>query len=554
MANIDNYMFMPEWHDVDATSPQTEIRLCSGVPWSNDYRHVRKFLSSQQQYEEITGNYAVHTYNSSTPVRIGSNKLEIPYYEVAALNVNYVVFKNLPYDNAWYYAFVTSVEYLSPNSTKITIELDVWQNNHLGMTILPSYVERMTVPASRDIPGAYTYPEGLEVGEYKTISLSDREFSQNRHSFRGTAERSYIPMTQNDQTVTYNDGWCLELYATSETDGTYSSNMVADGIWQGVRARKYSGDGASLNDALPVTLATYAENNNLSSVIDAVLLPDEFGFNSSDSSAKSYVEVLFNIYRPDNIDGYVPRNKKLLTYPYTFVSMSNGSATNEYRYEFFSDKGFASFKYTISQTMQPTMYITPLGYLSDNIGGNDRYCMTFDNFPHAGLSSDTFRAWFAQNNISLTASAATGIAETIGGAAMANPAMIGAGVTTLVNTAATVQQHETVAPSALVQASGIAALANNTIGILVSKLSIRSEYAKKIDGYFDKYGYAINDISQITLSNRPYYEYIKTRDVSISGKMELADNAKLRSILDSGVTVWHTSLPGEFGNYSLKNR
>ena len=83
-------------------------------------------------------------------------------------------------------------------------------------------------------------------------------------------------------------------------------------------------------------------------------------------------------------------------------------------------------------------------------------------------------------------------------------------------------------------------------------MSIRQSYARAIDGYFDMFGYSHKRTeSPVTyLNSRPFWNYIKTQGILISGNFNNDVARKLESIFNNGVRFWH----GDYiGNYSLHN-
>jgi hypothetical protein len=57
-------------------------------------------------------------------------------------NVNYCAYQNDVFPGKWFYAFVTKIEYVSDEVTRLTLETDVFQTWQFNYTILPSFVER----------------------------------------------------------------------------------------------------------------------------------------------------------------------------------------------------------------------------------------------------------------------------------------------------------------------------------------------------------------------------------------------------------------------------
>ena len=81
--------------------------------------------------------------------------------------------------------------------------------------------------------------------------------------------------------------------------------------------------------------------------------------------------------------------------------------------------------------------------------------------------------------------------------------------------------------------------------------SIKQEYAKRIDHYFDMYGYLINELKDIDISNRPIWNYVKTQGANLLGNIPQYDLQALKEMFDNGVTFWHD--PSKFLDYSQNN-
>lgn len=85
-----------------------------------------------------------------------------------------------------------------------------------------------------------------------------------------------------------------------------------------------------------------------------------------------------------------------------------------------------------------------------------------------------------------------------------------------------------------------------------SRYSIKFEFAKRIDLYFDMYGYLINEVKVPNLNSRPNWNYVKTIGSNIVGNIPQMDLLALKNIFDNGVTLWHNSQ--NFLDYTSNNR
>jgi hypothetical protein len=89
-------------------------------------------------------------------------------------------------------------------------------------------------------------------------------------------------------------------------------------------------------------------------------------------------------------------------------------------------------------------------------------------------------------------------------------------------------------------------------------MSIKSEYAQRIDQYFSRYGYKTNLLKTPNQTGRRYWNYVQiadNEDIVKSNNQAISVPAKsadtINSIYRKGVTIWHDH--ANIGNYSLSN-
>jgi hypothetical protein len=163
----------------------TEITL-TNVPWNNDYRDIVPFATqaalntwidaSDKYPATIVGSYA----RVAMPI-----KLDIPF-EIAQ-GYNYLRARNGAQPIAGsvastFYYFILDVQMLAPNTTQLTIQIDVWQSFGRKVQFGQSYVERGHIGVANANNFAnngrdyLTIPEGLDIGsEYQTIAYKNTE-------------------------------------------------------------------------------------------------------------------------------------------------------------------------------------------------------------------------------------------------------------------------------------------------------------------------------------------------------------------------------------------
>ena len=79
-------------------------------------------------------------------------------------------------DGRYFFFFITNMEQNTTATTKLYLELDVWQTYHLDITFFPSYVERMHVKRweSDNYPSKEIVPEPLNVGDMVVTRATPR--------------------------------------------------------------------------------------------------------------------------------------------------------------------------------------------------------------------------------------------------------------------------------------------------------------------------------------------------------------------------------------------
>lgn len=79
-------------------------------------------------------------------------------------------------------------------------------------------------------------------------------------------------------------------------------------------------------------------------------------------------------------------------------------------------------------------------------------------------------------------------------------------------------------------------------------MTIKPEYAKKIDGLFYMYGYCVNEMKSIDINTRKKFNYIKTIGMNIKGdtvpQIYIQD---IKDMFNTGVSFWHD--PNTFLEY-----
>ena len=87
--------------------------------------------------------------------------IDVPFSIDDVIECNYVMYKNTNYENKWFYCFVTDIEFIAQEVTRLHIKEDSYQTWISECTFYPSFVEREHV--SDDTIGLHTVQENLDV-------------------------------------------------------------------------------------------------------------------------------------------------------------------------------------------------------------------------------------------------------------------------------------------------------------------------------------------------------------------------------------------------------
>lgn len=491
-------------------SPITIVKVCHNVPLDSSYRDTLTFGSVSLQSSFFTGK-AKYTFTDLTPVRM-QNMIRLPVNADKIYDCNYIMFQNQNFSNKWFYAFIKKINFINVNMCEVEIELDVMQTWYFNYTVKPSFIEREHV--SNDAIGANLVAENFELGDYVA------------RDFDGTDK-----LAQTNIVVAAT----VDINGDDAVGGTYC------GIYSGLCFTVF--DRASEVNAM---LENLTSKNKADSIVAIFQMPKSM-VGGIGSAAQGYTITKSKNY--SDIDGYVPRNNKLFTHPYNFLYVTNLDGNSaEFHYEYFSDSA-CNFRLAGDMSCNPQVFLAPENYKGVITNYNEK--MVLDGFPQCAYSTDSFQQWLAQNGAS-TAVSVLGSAFSMGmGIATMNPFAVAGGGLSIAGTLAKIGETASLPPQAHGSAGSSASFAVGIKDFAFMHMTIRAEYARIIDNYFDMYGYAVHRVKIPNINTRPSWNYVKTIESKIVGSIPFEDIEKIRSIFDSGITFWH----GDFvGDYNRANK
>lgn len=495
-----------------------EVYVCRGIPIDANYTHTRLFKTVQEQLAYFT-THAKYSYNNFAVVRF-NQQIRLPVDANKISDCNYVVFKNSDFGDKIYYCFITAINWVNMGRCDISFEIDLMQTFMFDIVYKPCFIERQHAIYD-DIQSECLIPESLNVGT---------EFVNN----------------DMDVFLTFGE-MKIGIYSQYDLNGNIITGELINGVFTGAKLYEFT---TNQLDTIKRYIDTLSEKGLLDGILCVFMYPDV----CSPNKALEYGGFL---QPPKDIKGYVPKNNKLFTYPYSFILCDNNLGTTAtYKWEYCNNINFVMNIYGACATAPSTIAV-PQNY--KGIAQNYNEAITTAGFPICSWSGNSFQNYIANNKNSLAISAITSLGAIAAGGALigftggigAGGALIAGGASNLINKSADLIDKST-APA---QSKGSVMneslnVALGRCGISLKSMSVSQEVAISIDNFFTVYGYAKNAIAIPNINSRPYWNYVKCQNASIGGNITQTDKSRIEDILNNGITFWHTD---DVGNYSLNN-
>ena len=641
-------------------TPSTTITLYSNCPLPSNYEHTLYFSSLSAQTSYFNGLnktlYANNTYNviSAGVIRIGDTINNV-------FNKSYMSFinANSNFENKTFYCFITDVVYINNNCTEIHYVIDVMQTYMFEYATLSGgvlalhkkqFVDKTHIPLADDVlsNGVMLNDEGIDTGiENKAhIEIKDMPnfgkrmtaliFMTGRLNHASnldsdtsipndltpkeitlTNQQSIIVVkTPDNHVYNYSNENDTSVLAIAEMDRymfnpltvryveIYDSNghLDTNGIDPGITGSEHGYK--SLVRFLEIVNAL----GKSESIVKVVLVPDYIL--SKDPTSDTTLNFLLerhgevtSIYSNtitigNSVDGYTPKNKKLMCYPYNYYVLDNNEGQQKtYKPQFFNN-GSLTFQ-GISCIAEGGVIIYPIDYYtstSDDINNGLQKTIA-RQMPYV-ISS--YKDWLANSTISRNIglrnnyvngvlSISSGIlggsgdltdsysewnkkavkAEREGktfdepppkkGSIAGKAGFIGKAIGTTANAmgnaynyisslAAQNAEHKEVPNSLVGTFDGYMNLCASRYSFTLYNMTVANHIAQRIDNYFSAYGYKINDWKEVKLKVRNNWTFVKTAGCAIEpDHIPTMFEEQINAIFDNGITFWSNT--SGFMNY-----
>jgi hypothetical protein len=535
----------------------SNIYICKNIKLDKSYKDVLTYTEAQMV--ALCQSNAVASASNYSFIRSERNVIKTSFNYNDALKCNYMAFQNPDYSNKWFFAFIDDVIYANDGTCKIQYTIDEFSTWYDYWNPEPCFVEREHV--NDDTVGLHTIPEGLECGEYIINSTGDVEtnLSANEYAIIGV---SWIP--DNSDFVQ-----AVRIYGGVYSGLTYFCFRTFDSASNFINAYTKAGH---LNDIinmfmLPQVLTTLPQTGNM--WINATLESISMTFAILPNTAGAVtLRNDINLTSPNNLNGYVPKNNKLLCYPYNALTITNNAGTQiEYRYEDFVNNN-PIFSLIGVPSPSGSVWLYPNNYKKNNTAkAGYNWGIPVAKYPQGSWQGDQYTNWMTQNGINLfgtkidspTAHAIGGSLLALTSAALEDYGGIGTGLGQMFGSVQE-QYKASMIPNTIGGQinSGDVTYAFNKMSPTYYKMTIKEEYARIIDDWFSRFGYKINRVKLPNQKGRTYWNYVQigaSESIGYSTNQNRSVPASsmdmINNIYRKGTTLWHSH--DNIGNYSLTN-
>ena len=380
--------------------PNSDIELMQVQGLDNRYIHTLYFNSVESQTSFFANKVRVRfTKQSYQRANIGTLRIRTGYDSISGLN--YLRFRNTPSNdvspqarsNMWYYAFINSCTYINEQVTEVHYEIDEIQTWFIHSNTLPCLVLREHTNNDTPALNLEAEPFGSEI--YDSDLLKSDEHTNSDMSLVITASNvsfnKLTVYTQNNYTDGfYNPTTLMVKPIPQGTDAEIKEQLgeYTKQLFDWIKGFYDSDSGEQVTpkgDILSVRMF-YTDYANL------YTMPDTPNVQSEDGSQKHY---RLTVNKPTEYDNFVPQNKKMLTYPFSFLVCTSGAGSaQQYKWEYF-DGNSANFDSYGCVTGEPIVSYIPLDYEGQTENIDQRFSIT--DFPMCPFSYDAFQAWMASS-------------------------------------------------------------------------------------------------------------------------------------------------------------
>ena len=588
-------------------TPNSTIYLLKNVPFDRRYNHTVKWADASTQLNTLKASpFLKYTLTEQSYQRWKRDYIRVAMKCDLLYDCNYLIFQNTAYGNKWFYAFLDEPEYVNDNCSEIHYTIDVMQTWLFDIDVPPCFVEREH--AISDTIGSNVVPENIGLGEYVTNSYDHRiNYSVMLGAIITSKKLPDIIYFVVDNTRYH---FYLNPTFVPENLNTGTGNKAPSGVPNGVYI--YCGFPISANDVNEQFYTSYNQYNMqdfhvydeygnidvsmtrnfpptlqlvLSEIGNGIILTDFSSLSIDDIlgvytypavlNTKSYennaVALSFKkgigVSLPQELstissfdengtltDTYTPVNNKMLTFPYIKIHINaNNGSSHDYAFEDFTDLT-QSFLIMGNYANRGSISLIPTDYKGINL--NIEESLSITDFPSPAYKGSQFASWLESNKWGalggLVSSAITSLSSGNASPVANNILNLGTNIADMLNappkTAGDIN-------------ADVFKVGANLIEFTIQYQNIKPQFARIIDEYFSKFGYAtkrvkVPNVFSSNTTHRRNWNYLNTKGALVKSATGTSgvpafDLEQIQNILDKGITFWN--FIDQVGNYNLDN-
>lgn len=569
------------------SQPSSILTLYANVPFRNDYKYVTSFTNANQ-LRAYLNSFNHQTFSDVMYIKRNQKYvISLPFDSVHDI-YNYCAYYN-PTKSAYEFAFIADVEWYSEESTCITIQYDVWNNNQFTASLGQCLIERSHIDRydSNGIPIYNSLLPELDFEADKISSITQQNLSKDsglivcyavfvfaEASVSGTGysitglkngnacDAFYymiIPFYMNNLSTQYGSYPTLTQLFNSEIISSPSLSRVMFTPYLGINGTISSC--TLIISSVNYSCLTYDSSNALTPYVQYTTSLTADG--KITLSNLSYSNTRSSAFEP-----------KLFVYPYGYKQVEYGSVTQQLRNEFF-------YKTSIERTI--TLYIrhslSNLGIAIETHTGS--YTIDGDGYMYAErdlinsefpIMTDPYENYLSAHSAVLLPQLFSIISGSVGKmVGSINPnnmasSMLSATGTAISGVGSTIEQYATLwnykgqpktergKPNNL----ALAELTENVKSAIVKicTYTLNDTLKQLLFDYLYYYGYNISSYGIPQYKTRYYFNYIKTSGCIANGIADPEERAKYESIFNNGVFVYHFRYGSvqTYGECTLENK
>lgn len=540
-----------------------ELMICVDVPLDASQVRQLSFADKNEQYNYFRSK-AIRVFTDFKYIR-EHRGVKVPVNAEEIGNACYLCFKNQA-SGKWYYAFVTQVIYINPETSLLNFEIDVYQTFLFDMVIRDCDISREHV--ANDDFKTNTVQEPVDVGDYV--------ITHEEVQVLGDLDSNYPFIILSAIDLLADPGTLEEPKVTAAQGGIYG------GLPSAVRAYLVESKqwGTSSITAIMEALSSYPW---VSQSILAIYAIPSFGFSGSVTVRQSAMGFNIGVISDSSspfrsgasgaLIGWVSkfpayRNKKMYSSQFSFIEclLPNGNR-------------FVLKPEFLKDSAPPVMLVTTLipapnfyFYTPEYCGAEEDFLLNANNisgFPCFPVQNNTYPLQTAQaestNALVHSQNRSNIFWDTVGNVVQSvftgDPLnVLSTGIDAYKNVRSELQSAErdrqrigqmqtNVSLTGPSGGSLATFIASKKLEILYRWWTVKPEFAEKIEQFFDVYGYKVSRFGIPNLNSRPRYNYIKCNNVNVYGNIPNEFLQPLRNMFINGFTLWHDkNNVGTYGN------